>query len=179
MPLITVWHFLYHKQLMEKNMKKHTLISFISLLFLLTLSSLDFAQETNSQVSTELASTPVIGKIYRKTQADSLYGPVLFSFEIPTAQLQSMLTKTNNLVMFKYDTNRFLVADNNRKVMNFSDAAVSADETMRVFSVSKVQELIKLGLGSVTKIEKRENVISLTNEAYTLEFGVTCPPYCN
>jgi hypothetical protein len=160
-------------------MKKNIILPLLSILFLLILVSSDFAQETDAQFNSESATAPVIGKIYRKTQADSLYGPVLFSYEIPTEQLKGMLNKTYKYIMFKFDKDKFLITDNKRNVMNFSNAAVSADETLKVYSVSKVQELIKLGLGPVTKIEKRANVTSITNEAYTLEFASGCPPFCD
>lgn len=160
-------------------MKKSTLITLLSLFFSLFLFCSTNAQE--------------YGKLFRKSQADSLYGPVKYSMQVPTANLQKLLKMTKKVILFKYNGGRFFVTDNNRRTLSLtststefsqqSEAATTVEATldspMKSFSVSKVQELIDNGQSSVTVIEQREGVLSITNGAVTLEMGAICPPFCN
>lgn len=151
-------------------MKNNILLTLLSFLFLLSLSELINAQE--------------YGKIFSKQEAEKLFGPVIVSHEIPTSQLQSMLSKTSKVILFKKIGRKFLIVDHERKVMNtdvtgFAQTeAITEDEPLKVYSVTKVQELITNGQEPVTTIEMRSGVMSITNGEYTLEMSGICPPLC-
>lgn len=158
-------------------MKKITLTTFLSLLFSLFLLSASYAQEYRQEY----------GKLFRATQADSLYGPVLYSYEISATDLQNMITRTDKVLLLRYDNSKFTITDNQRNVMKSSStefsmaapATLARELPMRVFSISKIQELIKLGNSPVIRVEKRKDVLSITNGVYTLEMSAMCPPFCS
>jgi hypothetical protein len=118
------------------------------------------------------------GKIIDKTKANELFGPVLYSIQIQTDELKSYTNKTSGVIMFKILNNDLYILDNKRNTLKPAGFIVNSMETFSVYAVSVVQQLINNGNNSVTYIEKRNDVLTLTNGDFTLEFGVLCPPYC-
>jgi hypothetical protein len=47
-----------------------------------------------------------------------------------------------------------------------------------MFSVSIINELLEKGKNTLSTIEIRGDVLSITNGIYTLEFSTICPPFC-
>ncbi|MCF8243425.1 MAG: hypothetical protein K9J16_18770, partial [Melioribacteraceae bacterium] len=90
------------------------LISFLSLIFSVTA----FAQ----------LSDEIVGKIYDKTEADELYGPVQRSFRMNTIALEKVLTRVNNFVLFKMKNDIPVIADEHRRVVFTRGAVGITDE---------------------------------------------------
>lgn len=108
-------------------MKKSILTALLSIIFSLFLVCSSNAQE--------------YGKLYRKAQADSLYGPVKFSVSIPTANLQKMLKMTSKLILFKYNGSKFFIADNNKKALSINNAVIGQDTELKSTDLGQSTEL--------------------------------------
>ena len=120
----------------------------------------------------------VIGKLYSKSAADSIYGPVINSTTVNTSDLQMMTLKTQTYIMFSLVNGSLIISDNKRNSLFPSSFAIPSNQVFSVFSVSIVQELMTKGVSNVTRIEHRQNVLTLTNGNITLEMGQLCPPFC-
>lgn len=118
------------------------------------------------------------GKIISKESADKLFGPVLISVKVPTENLKSLITQSSKVVMFKIINNNVYVLDDKRNVLSPSGLSVSSSDVFSVYAVSVVQELLNDGGSSVTFVEQREKVLTITNGEDTLEYSFVCPPYC-
>lgn len=119
-----------------------------------------------------------IGKIFSKSEANQKYGPVIQSFPADDTTLTSLISKAGNYVMFGVSNGNLTILGHDRNLLYPKNKSVSSSEKFRVFSVSKVEDLIKRGTQNVTIIEYRGNIISLTKGNYTLAAGTVCPPNC-
>jgi hypothetical protein len=121
----------------------------------------------------------IVGKIYSKDEADSLYGSPLNSVKISVPELKTCMGKSLNSLMFRYEEGQFYIADNNRKVLN-KDVAFSPAVVFTRFSISVIEDLIMKGNGDTAVMELRPNdVVTITINAFTMENGTMCPPLCN
>lgn len=150
-------------------MKKFIIIYFIILLVPV------FAQEK--------LDGKVAGVIYSKAEADELYGKVISSTKMTNEELDGYLSKTDSYLMFYFSKDMQaapVILDHSQKALNMPNSKARAirPSELKVYSISKIKELIEKGGEESTMIEQRENVISLTNGDYTLEFALGCPPYC-
>lgn len=119
------------------------------------------------------------GKILSKENANELFGAVLVSKEIPTSSLKSLVNQSSKVIMFNIINNDTYILDNNRKALLPAGFSVSSSEAFHVYSTSIVQELLDNGNTPVTYIEQRQEVLTITNGNYTLEYSWICPPFCN
>lgn len=118
------------------------------------------------------------GKIISKTEADNLFGQVLITKQIPTENLKTFTNQSFNVMMFNIINNDLYILDNNRNVLTPIGVHVSNAEVFSVYSLLVIYQLISDGGSSVTFVEKRRNVLTITNGNYTLEFAILCPPIC-
>ena len=148
-------------------MKKSLLFS-VLLTILFLLPSTSFSQ----------TSTQVIGKLYTKTEANQLYGAVNKSIEISTSTLDSLLQIAPDNIMFNLINDQLVILDGKRNQIFGPAQSISANQIFYVFSTSQVQALLELGNSSVTTVELRDSVLTVTNGDETLELGDICPPVC-
>ncbi|MCX6152243.1 MAG: hypothetical protein NTX22_17085 [Ignavibacteriales bacterium] len=118
------------------------------------------------------------GRIYTKTEANALYGNVLVSIEISSAELNGYMFQTKDYLMFNIIDGELIILDNERKSLRPVGEQYSLSMVFKVYSISKMQELLNQGKEKIVKLEARENVISITNGDFTLEFSGNCPPVC-
>ena len=121
-----------------------------------------------------------IGKIFTKSEADTLYDAVNSSSKINTSELQNIVTKTKDHIMFQIIEGELIILDNKRNII-FTDGnsnTVSKSTVFHVFSSSMVNNLLADGNNLETHVEKRKNVLTVTNGEATLEEGIPCPPNC-
>lgn len=118
------------------------------------------------------------GKILSKEEANKLFGAVLASKEIPTSTLKSLVNQSSKVIMFNFIKNDVYILGDNRKVLLPAGFSVSSSEVFHVYSTSIVQELLDNGNTSMTYIEQRKEVLTITNGNYTLEYAIICPPLC-
>ena len=122
----------------------------------------------------------VVGKIISKTDADQLFGPVLQSVSISSAELQNLAQKTPDHILFNFINGQLVILNGTRATALYgSTASVSPSTTFHLYSTSQLLQLIKLGQSATTNVELRKNVLSITNGSETLEYATICPPNCN
>lgn len=150
-------------------MKNHLLKALLLFLFFIF-----FAPEV-------LSAQEVYGRIYSKTDADQIYGPVLKKFDIDLATVQALLDQAGDYIMFNYDTDDLLVLDGKRNLI-FNRGQLKKilpSDIFKKFSVSVVKDLLSRGSEDKVHVEKRKDVISVTFAESTMEFAQDCPPNCN
>ena len=145
---------------MKINISKTVLVFFYVLLF----TSISFPQ--------------TIGKIFSKMEADSLFGNVIDSISINQSELNSLLNKTENYIMFQINKGKLIILGDGRNVLYPVGKNVNSDEVFALFSKSKVVELLNSGKGTILIFEKRRSHLTITFDLVTLEFSVWCPPFC-
>lgn len=118
------------------------------------------------------------GKILSKENADQIFGPVLLSHEIPTETLKSFTYQSVNVIMFKLMNNDLYILDNNRNVLLPLGVTINSTEVFSMYSVTIVQQLLSNGNSPFTTVEKRKDVLTITNGMFTLEYSLLCPPFC-
>ena len=163
-------------------MRKIYLFTLLFGLALFVSSNHTYSQTTNdtSKASTTTSETAkIIGKIFTKAEADSLYGPVLNADTIQTADLAKLAENSPKSMMFNFIEGKAVVLNSSRTVISGAAQTIKPEQVFRVLSTSKILELIKQGGSGVTTIETRaNNIITLTNGATVLEQSAFCPPIC-
>jgi hypothetical protein len=124
-------------------------------------------------------SQTLIGKIYTKDEANRIYGSILSSPQISTSILASLTNNTTNYIMFRIINGNLIILGDQRRPLFPESVIVSPQDEMKVFSVSLVRKIIADGNNLNTFIEVRNNnILTVTNGIYTLEFSLQCPPNC-
>lgn len=118
------------------------------------------------------------GKILTKENADQLFGPVIVSKEIPTETLKMYTNQSVNVIMFKLMNNDIYILDNNRNALLPLGVTINSTEVFSMYSVTIVQQLLSNGNSPFTTVEKRKDVLTITNGMFTLEYSLLCPPFC-
>lgn len=142
-----------------------TIIAFIAIV----ISSTPLCAQSNLKI---------VGKVFDKVEADKLFGKVLESKEVETQKLFDMLKKVDSYIMFNLMDDQVVVADKNRTLLSDSKVTLRSDDVMHLYSKARVDEVLLKGGKSVTYIERRTDVLTITNGVYTLEMSLTCPPIC-
>ena len=122
-----------------------------------------------------------IGKIYTKSEADTLYDAVNSSSKINTSELQNIVTMAKDHIMFQIIEGELIILDKDRNII-FTDgnsSTVPKSTVFHVFSTSMLNKLLADNNNQETFIEKRKNVLTVTNGDATLEQGLPCPPNCS
>lgn len=140
------------------------LYSLLTLLILITFTEFNYGQ--------------TYGKLYTKVEGEQLYGAVVKSFQMSTQEVNSYLDKTEIVLMFNIKNEKLNILGDGRKSIYPVSATINSEEVFRVFSVSLIRELIEKGKSSTTYFEKRNNVLTITNGQYLLEYSEICPPIC-
>jgi hypothetical protein len=171
------------------HMKK-LLLSFIPILLLLVL----FTSITNAQ-----GKLGVVGKLFDKNEANTLFGKVIGSLTISVADLSAALDKGNDYILLTVKNNQVVVRNEKRDFLSRERVDMGKDEKMYMFSKSMLKDLLKsskpvkhghsaldvntLSAASATAanlvtVEVRASVITLTYSDATLEMSILCPPIC-
>jgi hypothetical protein len=158
----------------RRVMKKISLLTLLTGLALFISSNYIYSQASNDTVH----FTGTAGKIYTKAAVDSLYGPVLNSDTIKTADLANLAVNSPSYIMFNLINGKACILNASRQVIFSTAQTINPDQQFRLFSTNQVLELIKQGGSDVTSVEKRANTITLTNGVIAMEEGEPCPPIC-
>jgi hypothetical protein len=119
-----------------------------------------------------------VGVIFSSSEADSLFGQVSEFQQINTSNILSIMENSENYLMFKIISSQLFILGDNRVLLYPEIGSINPNETFMLYSKNRVQELLEKGENNITKVEKRDNVYSLTNGNITLEQGSWCPPFC-
>lgn len=123
-------------------------------------------------------SSQIVGKIFTKEEANTLYGTVLESVTMDPKELNSIVGQSQDVVMFKLANRQLTILGDGRKVLSPAGKTVEPQEVYSFFSKSKVVELLSTGSGNLVVFENRQNHLTITYGASTLEEAWPCPPYC-
>lgn len=119
------------------------------------------------------------GKIISAEEADNQFGLVVKYVSVPKSLLEAALKKTGEVLMLKITDKGLVMLDSKRNVLFPKDSEIKDEEVFTVFSTSVLNKLLTRGDGNDLVIEQRAEVLSITFDLFTLEFGNPCPPYCN
>jgi ribosomal protein L15 len=161
-------------------MRKIYLFTLLAGLVLFISSNYTYSQASKdtSKASGKAQLSKVVGKIYTKAKADSLYGPVLKADTIKTKDLAKLAKKNQKYMMFNLIDGKACILNSKRAVISGAALTIKPEQEFRLFSTSKVLELIKKGGSDITTVETRANTITLTNGAIAMEESEPCPPHC-
>ena len=93
------------------------------------------------------------GQIFSKSEANQDFGAVTSTITITTSQLQNVLNKTANVLMFRIKDSNLLVLGDDRNVLYGSTESIPPADVYKVYSKSKINELIKSGGTNTVFIE--------------------------
>jgi len=141
------------------------------LFFLLSMLIILFLTSTSSLSQT-------YGEIFTNTEANQKFGRVLKSISLPTSSLQGLLNYDNNYIMFKIIDRKAIILDYNRNVIYPIGENIKSTDVFKVFSVSVINELLRLGNNAKVIVEQRSSVLSVSSGGFTMEVGAFCPPIC-
>ena len=165
-------------------MKKH-----VSLFLFIFLSAAFLAGSINAQ-----GKYGVVGKKFKKQEADALFGKVITSVKVNKVALQYAVGRAGDYIYFKVKNNRaFVLNDKRVSILNETDSfnpkerlssvtsgipALPANEVVYALSKSTVAEFLNSSTSDVITIENRAEVLSISDGEIVLEKSVPCPPWC-
>ena len=120
-----------------------------------------------------------IGKIISAEAADKDFGSVSTSILVQTTTVEEWLAETNDKIMFMIENDKMTVLGDSRNVIFSATDFSDNNQKFHMLSKIKVSELIMNGNKSTTFFEMRDNVFTVTNGEFTLEFSTPCPPFCD
>jgi hypothetical protein len=126
-----------------------------------------------------MADNQYLGEIISNQTAEKEFGSVTNSVSILSELLQSLSENTKDLMMFNILNNQLYILGDNRKILYPINAQISTDSVFKVYSKTKVMELLIQGQNKYATIENRNETITVTNGNFTLEYGSLCPPWCS
>jgi len=129
--------------------------------------------------SSSIAFAQTIGKIYTKDEADKLYGNVIESVQISASELNSLVSHSQNVIMFSVLNNQLVLLGDNRKMLSMTTQNISSSDVFAVCSKSKLLELLNYGDAINVYFEKRLSRPTITYGMHTLEEMAECPPICD
>lgn len=121
----------------------------------------------------------IIGKIFSKSEANTLFGAVIESKDISVSELKTLVGLTNKYVMFSIKNGAVAIKGDDEKLIYNSGIALSERDVFKKYSKSMVLDLLFLSTSGIIAVENRGKVITLTTGEVTLELSLDCPPYCN
>ncbi len=119
-----------------------------------------------------------IGRVFSTEEADSLFGAVKTEKPINTKSFRLLLAGCENYVLVGVADNHFILLNERKEVLSETPYNYNAADTVFVYSIDKVYELLVRGGNSITKFQKREAVFTISNGSFVLEFADPCPPLC-
>lgn len=137
----------------------------------------------------------VVGKIFTKPEAKTLFGKVVGSITVDRKELQQALSKAGDYVLLGVKNNRLIICNEKRQSLGSSANILDKDQPMYIFSTSMVQKLLRPKTAAATQdvnapstalatissaitVEVRAGVLTLSSDTETLEFSMICPPIC-
>jgi hypothetical protein len=125
------------------------------------------------------------GQIFTKTEANSLFGPVISKVAVPKAHFKDALTKCPNRVLFAITKGNAVIATPKKQTLFSTSTMLTAESlqsqniTYRVVSSTTLNDFLNAAAEDTVYVEQRANVYTLTSGDVTLEKTSGCPPDCN
>ena len=121
----------------------------------------------------------IIGKIFSKSEANTLFGAVIETKDISVSELNTILNQTDQNVMFLIKNGTIAIKGDGGKEIYNNGITLESNDVYSKYSKSLVKNLVFMSTSGIITIEKRKSVISLTTGEITLELGLGCPPICD
>jgi hypothetical protein len=125
-----------------------------------------------------MADNQSLGEIISRNEAEQQFGSVGISTSIESVRLQQLAGMTSDLMMFHIMDGKLVILGDKREVLYPEGASVPAETVFRVYSKTKVLELIEAGGAEDNSVEFRGETLTISNGDSCLEFGSLCPPVC-
>lgn len=119
-----------------------------------------------------------VGKLFKKNEANILFGGVKNSVQIDSKLLKLAILKAKDYVLFTVKNGKIHITDEKKKSLTENNVALDLLDQSYIFSKSKVVEFLNLVGDSPIYIEQRQSTLTLTAGETTLEFSTLCPPVC-
>ena len=120
-----------------------------------------------------------IGKIFNKNAADSIFGKVFYSQTISKAKLDSLVSDSTDVLMFKVTDADMLILNKARVCVYPGKRDVAKTEPFYAYSKSMIKELLdSVKTDGEVFIQQRGSTTTLTYGDLTLEQAWLCPPFC-
>jgi len=145
-------------------MKRFQIVTLVSTLLIVILNFQAFGQS--------------YGIIIEKSEADELFGIVLHENRITIAEMESILSKTENFIMFYQNEEEIIIKGDGGKIIYSNTSEKSDDLIFSNFSKNLLSELLLSANEDYISLESRINVFSISTSRFTLEFSMPCPPDC-
>ena len=129
-------------------------------------------------LSVQLSAQKIVGQLFTKADVTAAFGEITFSASMPTPDLQALLTKTDTYVLFKIIDSSIVILNNKRELLYPEGVSVPSEAPFKLYSVSKVQELIDKGGAETVSFETRDCIMTISDGDHILELGANCPPWC-
>lgn len=158
------------------------LFGFVVVLLMITVS-----------ISNAQGKLGVVGKIFSKSEAKTLFGKVVGTVTVDKKVLQQALSKAGDYVLLAIKNNSLIVCNEKRQPLLGSANVLDKNQVMYIFSTSMVQKLLQGNTSATTQdvssaamtttsssitVEVRNSVLTVSNDSDTLEFSMICPPIC-
>lgn len=121
----------------------------------------------------------IIGKIFSKSEANTLFGAVIESKDISVSELKTVIGFTKTYVMFYIKNGAVAIKGDDGKVIYNTGIALTQSDVFKKYSKSMVLDLLYLSTSGIIALENRGKVLTLSSGEVTLELSMDCPPYCN
>lgn len=141
-------------------------------LLLLMLGNMVFATGPQDSLSRQ------IGEVFTKVLADSLFGTVTGEKNINTKSLRLMASACDNYILTNLIDGNVVVMNENKEVLSETPYNYQENDTMHVYSIDKLFELLAKGNDGIVSFQLRDMIFTISNGAYVLEVADPCPPNC-
>ena len=125
-----------------------------------------------------MADNQSFGEIISKNEADQQFGSADTSQIIDSIRLQQIAGMSSNLLMFNIINGKLIILGDKREILYPEGYSVAAETVFKVYSKTKVLELMETGGAEDNFVEFRGETLTITNGDSCLEFGSLCPPVC-
>lgn len=119
------------------------------------------------------------GKIIGKAEADSLFGKVLESRVLGDSLVAVVVADTSSNVMFYLKDSVLIIKGDGGHIIYPAGVELDGKEIFTMFSKSVFEELISRDGVTDVIVQRRTEVLTISADDITLEFGIGCPPYCD
>jgi hypothetical protein len=122
-------------------------------------------------------SQEIAGKIISSEEAENLFGPSEKTYKMKVSVIK-IFAASSDYLYFNFTGAGPVITSQGKKLLYPADYQLKGDEIFYVYSTSLITELINNQETEYLLIEKRRDVLTITNGTSTLEYAMLCPPHC-
>jgi hypothetical protein len=127
-------------------------------------------------------SAQTIGKLFKKAEADSIFGKVYFSQTMDSKLISEVLNDSTNVMMFRVTKDSLFIIDKHRKPVFPAKEKPRDYQVFYQYSKDMLKKLFDqfeaINEETTATVELRGSTVTITSGAFTLENACICPPLC-